>query len=239
VLWASVLTLAAVLVSLPGWALRGAGALLLLAAVLAGPGMKLLDTLVTARPGVVGEVERGALERVSQVELPWRIGALRISPAGTRAAVLTREAPRAAEHVLVVGPEGGRVDIEARDLRFVDESNALVVVESETRTMLEHRGAAAGHTECDVPQRLRVGRGRLRRRRRGVRRSRRSDRQPEPEPISMARRRQRERRRRGRRASPGRPRLPRDPRRDDAGRPAVGDVDLRSRRPTADARVAR
>src|SRR5437762_1118622 len=69
VLWASVLTLAAVLLSLPGWALRGAGALLLLAAVLAGPGMKLLDTLVTARPGLVGEVERGALERVSQVEL--------------------------------------------------------------------------------------------------------------------------------------------------------------------------
>ena len=146
VLWASVLTLAAVLVSLPGWALRGAGALLLLAAVLAGPGMKLLDTLVTARPGVVGEVERGALERVSQVELPWRIGALRVSPAGTRAAVLTREAPRAAEHVLVVGPEGGRVDIEARDLRFVDESNALVVVESETRTMLQHLELAESST---------------------------------------------------------------------------------------------
>src|SRR5205085_1827878 len=47
VLWAAMLALAAVLLSLPGWTLRGAGALLVLAAVLAGPGVKLYDTLVT------------------------------------------------------------------------------------------------------------------------------------------------------------------------------------------------
>jgi Zn-dependent protease with chaperone function len=146
VLWAAMLALAAVLLSLPGWTLRGAGALLLLAAVLAGPGVKLYDTLVTMRPGVVGEVERGALERVSQVDLPFRSGVLRVSPAGTRAAVTTRETPRAPEHVLVLGPAGGRVDIEARDLRFVDESNALVVVESETRTVLQHLEVAESST---------------------------------------------------------------------------------------------
>jgi Zn-dependent protease with chaperone function len=145
-LWAAVLALAAVLLSLPGWTLRGAGTLLLLAAVLAGPGVKLFDTLVTTRPGVVGEIERSALERVSQVELPSRIGVLRVSPAGTRAAVLTRESPRAPEHFLVLGPDGGRVDVEASELRFVDESNALVVVESETRTTLQHLEVAESST---------------------------------------------------------------------------------------------
>jgi hypothetical protein len=87
---------------------------------------------------VVGETERGTLARTAELDLPWRAGALRVSPVGTRAAVMTREAPRAPDHFLILGLEGGRADIEARDLRFLDEANALTLVESAGRTMLQH-----------------------------------------------------------------------------------------------------
>ena len=138
VLWAAVLALAAALSTVPRRVVRCSGAVVLVGAALGGPGVKLVDTLVTSRPGAVGELERGTLERTTQLELPWRASALRVSPSGARTAVMTRDAPRAPEHFLIFSPEGGRADIEARDLRFVDDGNALILIESPTRTTLQH-----------------------------------------------------------------------------------------------------
>ncbi|HZF04237.1 MAG TPA: M56 family metallopeptidase [Patescibacteria group bacterium] len=149
VLWAALLALAAALSTVPRRVVRWSAAVVLAAAAVGGPGVKLVDTLVTSRPGAVGEMERGTLERTTQLELPWRSSTLRVSPAGARTAVMTRDAPRAPEHFLILAPEGGRADVEARDLRFVDDNNALILVESPTRTTLQHlelaeSGATAG-----------------------------------------------------------------------------------------------
>jgi len=138
ILWAALLGLAAALLTMPGRAAPRVGAALLAVGILAGPGLKLVDTLLASRPTLARETERGPLARTTQLDLPWRSGALRVSPIGTRAAVMTRETPRAPDHFLILGPESSRADIEARDLRFVDESNALTLVESSTRTLLQH-----------------------------------------------------------------------------------------------------
>jgi Zn-dependent protease with chaperone function len=138
ILWAALLALATALLTTPGRAARRASIALLALGILTGPGLKLIDTLLTSRPTLARETERGTLARTTQLDLPWRSGALRVSPTGTRAAVMTREAPRAPEHFLILGPEASRADIEARDLRFVDESNALTLSESSSRTVLQH-----------------------------------------------------------------------------------------------------
>ena len=137
ILWAALLGLAAALLTTQRPALLRVGVALLAAGILAGPGLKLVETL-RSRPTVAGATERGTLARTTQLDLPWRSGALRVSPTGTRAAVMTREAPRAPDHFLILGLESGRADIEARDLRFLDDSNALTLIESSNRTLLQH-----------------------------------------------------------------------------------------------------
>src|SRR2546422_438187 len=119
------------------------------AAALVGPGVKLVDTLLTSRPTVVGETEHGTLARTAQLELPWRVGVLRVSPVGTRAAVMTREAARAPDRFLVLRLEGGRADLEGRDLRFIDERNALTLVESATHMRLQHLELAEASASAD------------------------------------------------------------------------------------------
>lgn len=138
ILWAALFALGAALLTLPHRDVRRAGAALLGAAMLVGPALKLLDTLYVSRPLVVGNIERGTLLRTEQLDLPWRTSALRVSPTGTRVAVMTREAARAPEHFLIFGREGGRADVEARDLVFVDDGNALTLTESANRTTLQH-----------------------------------------------------------------------------------------------------
>jgi Zn-dependent protease with chaperone function len=137
-LWATVVALGAALMTTPRRDVRQAGAILVGVALVIGPGLKLLDTRHISRPIVVRAIERGPLARTAQVELPSRTSTLRVSPAGARVAVMTREAPRAPDHFLIFGPEGGRADIEARDLRFVDDGNALTLAESANRTTLQH-----------------------------------------------------------------------------------------------------
>jgi len=138
ILWAALLALAAAVLTIPARAAPRVAVALLTVGMLTGPGLKLVDTLITSRPTLAGETERGTLARTTQLDLPWRSGTLRVSPIGTRAAVMTREAPRAPDHFLILGPEASRADIEARDLRFADESNALTLLESSTRTVLQH-----------------------------------------------------------------------------------------------------
>ena len=137
-LWATVVALGAALMTTPRRDVRQAGAILVGVALVIGPGLKLLDTRHISRPIVVRAIERGPLARTAQVELPSRTSTLRVSPAGARVAVMTREAPRAPDHFLIFGPEGGRADIEARDLRFIDDGNALTLAESANRTTLQH-----------------------------------------------------------------------------------------------------
>jgi Zn-dependent protease with chaperone function len=137
-LWAALLGLGAALTTTPRRDVRHVGIVVLAVAIIVGPGVKLFDTLHTSRPIVVGGIERGTLVRTVQVDLPWRTSALRLSPVGTRVAVMTREGKRAPDHFLILGPEGGRADIEARDLRFLDDGNALTLAESANRTTLQH-----------------------------------------------------------------------------------------------------
>ena len=149
ILWAALFALAAALLTTPRRGVRRSGAVLLAAAALVGPGVKLVDTLLTSRPTVVGETGHGTLPRTAQLELPWRVGVLRVSPVGTRAAVMTREAARAPDRFLVLRLEGGRADLEGRDLRFIDERNALTLVESATHMRLQHLELAEASASAD------------------------------------------------------------------------------------------
>src|SRR5947199_285457 len=149
ILWAALFALAAALLTTPRRGVRRSGAVLLAAAALVGPGVKLVDTLLTSRPTVVGETEHGTLSRTAQLELPWRDGVLRASPVGTRAAVIQREVARAPDRFLVLTLEGGRADLEGRDLRFIDERNALTLVESATHMRLQHLELAEASASAD------------------------------------------------------------------------------------------
>src|SRR5437773_2142364 len=149
ILWAALFALAAALLTTPRRGVRRSGAVLLAAAALVGPGVKLVDTLLTSRPTVVGETGHGTLPRTAQLELPWRVGVLRVSPVGSRAAVMTREAARAPDRFLVLRLEGGRADLEGRDLRFIDERNALTLVESATHMRLQHLELAEASASAD------------------------------------------------------------------------------------------
>src|SRR5437899_1611785 len=149
ILWAALFALAAALLTTPRRGVRRSGAVLLAAAALVGPGVKLVDTLLTSRPTIVGETGHGTLPRTAQLELPWRVGVLRVSPVGTRAAVMTREAARAPDRFLVLRLEGGRADLEGRDLRFIDERNALTLVESATHMRLQHLELAEASASAD------------------------------------------------------------------------------------------
>src|SRR5438094_4670777 len=84
ILWAALFALAAALLITPRRGVKRSGAVLLAAAALVGPGVKLVDTLLTSRPTVVGETGHGTLPRTAQLELPWQVGVLRVSPVGTR-----------------------------------------------------------------------------------------------------------------------------------------------------------
>src|SRR5437667_395187 len=149
ILWAALFALAAALLTTPRRGVRRSGAVLLAAAALVGPGVKLVDTLLASRPTVVGETGHGTLPRTAQLELPWRVGVLRVSPVGTRAAVMTREAARAPDRFLVLRLEGGRADLEGRDLRFIDERNALTLGESATHMRLLHLELAEASASAD------------------------------------------------------------------------------------------
>jgi Zn-dependent protease with chaperone function len=146
IVWATVLALAAAMLTTPPRAVRRAGALLFAGALLAGPGLRLFDTALESPATLVGELMRGTLARTAQLDLPWRVSALRVSPSGQRVAVLTREAARAPDRYLILGLDGGRTEMDARDLRFVDESNAVTLVESATHTRLQHVELAESST---------------------------------------------------------------------------------------------
>src|SRR5256712_385613 len=113
-LWAALSALAAALLITPRRGVKRSGAVLLAAAALVGPGVKLVDTLLTSRPTVVGETGHGTLPRTAQLELPWRVGVLRVSPLGTPAAGVTRAAARAPDRFLLLRLEGGPGDSRYR-----------------------------------------------------------------------------------------------------------------------------
>ena len=138
ILWASLLVLGAVLLTTPYRRVRRAGVVVITVGLVLGPGVRVADTRLASRPIAVGETTRGDIGRAAQLELPWRIGTLRVSPAGSRAAILTREAARAPDRFLVLGLAGERAETDGRDLHFVDESNALTLIESANRTVLQH-----------------------------------------------------------------------------------------------------
>jgi len=139
-LWAALVALGAALLTAPPRGLRWSGAALLAVSVLGGAGTTLVDRLALSRPIVVEAPasDTGPLPRMAQIELPSRIGVLRVSPLGSRVAVWTREARGTPDRFLVLGLSGERSQIEARDLRFIDESTALVLVESMYRNVLQH-----------------------------------------------------------------------------------------------------
>ena len=139
-LWAALVALGAALLTAPPRGLRWSGAALLAVSVLGGAGTTLVDRLALSRPIVVKAPasDTGPLPRMAQIELPSRIGVLRVSPLGSRVAVWTREARGTPDRFLVLGLSGERSQIEARDLRFIDESTALVLVESMYRNVLQH-----------------------------------------------------------------------------------------------------
>ena len=139
-LWASLVALGAALLPARPRGLRWSGAALLAVSVLGGAGAILVDRLAISRPIVVGAPagDTGPLPRMAQIELPSRVGVLRVSPLGSRVAVWTREARGTPDRFLVLGLSGERSQVEARDLRFIDESNALVLVESMYRDVLQH-----------------------------------------------------------------------------------------------------
>ncbi len=138
VIWVALFALGVTLLTTPFHRVRRAGVVVLGVALVVGPGVRLLDTLVISRPIAVAETVRGDVARTAQIELPWRSGTLRVSPAGRRAAVLTREGARAPDRFLILALAGGRAETDGRDLSFVDDSNALTLVEASNRTVLQH-----------------------------------------------------------------------------------------------------
>src|SRR5438477_7195869 len=139
-LWAAFVALGAALLPARPRGLRWSGAALLAVSVLGGAATTLVDRLAISRPIVIGALasDTGPLPRMAQIELPSRVGVLRVSPLGSRVAVWTREARGTPDRFPVPGLAGERSQIEARDLRFIDESSALVLVESMYRDVLQH-----------------------------------------------------------------------------------------------------
>src|SRR5256885_1329180 len=83
-LWAAFVALGAALLPARPRGLRWSGAALLAVSVLGGAGTTLVDRLAISRPIVIGALasDTGPLPRMAQIELPSRVGVLRVSPLG-------------------------------------------------------------------------------------------------------------------------------------------------------------
>lgn len=151
-LWAAPAALAGALLTAPSRRVRWWGWGLLAVAVLGGGGTKVVDRLATPRPLDVA-TDAQPLVLAARLELPLRVGVLRVSPLGSRVAVSTRDPKRPADRFLVLALGGGQSRVEARDLVFTDETHALVVVDRDERSVLEHHeldGAADAPPEWSV-----------------------------------------------------------------------------------------
>jgi hypothetical protein len=145
ILWATLGVLGCALIPAPRRTLTSFGVGLLAVAVLANLGGRIVDVL--ALSGVVAPPtgEHPALSHVARLAVPPHAASLRVSPLGTRVAVASRHSPRDARgRFVILGVDGGRAEVEARDLQFIDESNALVITESADEAAVQHVEASGG-----------------------------------------------------------------------------------------------
>ena len=146
-LWASLAAIGGALASAPHAAVRGGGVATLLCAVLINLGVRVGDLEALSRSIAPPSAESRPLPRVASIPLPPYGGSLRVSPLGSRIAVARRPSPPdSRRRFLVLGVSGGRAEIEAHDLSFIDEDNAVVVVDATDGARVQHI-AVAGRPE--------------------------------------------------------------------------------------------
>lgn len=139
VLWASLGVIGCALMTAPGRAVRGAGVAVFVAAVLINLGIRVGDLDALSRVIAPPTAESRPLPRVATLALPAPGAPLRVSPFGSRVAVGQRSSPRdAGGRFLVLGVAGGRTEVEAHDLYFIDEGNALIATNAAEGTTIQH-----------------------------------------------------------------------------------------------------
>ena len=145
-LWASLGALGCALTTAPRRALRAGGLAVLVAAVLMNLGVRIGDLEALSRVIAPPSGESRPLPRVATLALPTTPGSLlRVSPLGSRVAVAVGSAPHdGARRLLVLGVAGGRTQVEAHDLYFIDEDSAIVVAEGAEGATVRHVNVADG-----------------------------------------------------------------------------------------------